>query len=305
MLEMMLSLKPKTMLLYPDSGPGPQVLKNGTEELGLFGTLSLGELILEPALRLQLDLWGGTSTGIPQTWVKMFVDGKIIFFTSAVLATGLDFPTMYNAGLTTGDGDTPSIGYPLVTQRKYVFVNDRVYKARLFRRTVIDPEQVTTTPVNTGQALVSEVGRVMNSAVLWKAITASSYNVASWCGTTNSISQNTAHTFTAATLSQATRTLTMGWVPVLELIPRDQVPLLAVNAFEHMAETKVNPLVPVIGEYTPAVIPIIRQSSGGITAAPVLPTAPEYSDYIKVIPNTSKTYLTTLPRGVIPSITYE
>lgn len=304
MLEMMLAVKPRSMNLYPDSGPGPQVLKYGNEDLGLFGTLPSSILITEMALRNQLNYWSGTSPGVT-TWVKMFVDGKIIFFPASTMAMGVTFKTLYDAGITTGDKDEPDVGYPLVPQLTYAFIEDRVYKARLFRRTITNPEVATTTPVNAGQALVSEVGRVMNAAVMWKAITSTAYNTTCWCGTTNRISAGTGHIFDATTLSQDVRISVKGWVPVLELLPKDQVPLLAVNAFEQISESAAVPTVPMLGDSTTAVIPILRPVSGGLTVLPTLPTPAEYTDYVKGIPNTSKTYLTTMPIGVIPSITYE
>lgn len=304
MFEMLLSVISKPMAIYPDSGPGPQVLKYGTEELGLFGTLPSSILITEMALRNQLKYWSGTSPGVT-TWVKMFVDGKVIFFPASTMAMGVTFKTLYDAGITTGDKDEPALGYPLMPQLTYAFIEDRVYKARLFRRTIANPEVTTTVQVGVGQALVSEVGRVMKAAVMWKAITPTAYNTTSWCGTTSSVSSGTGHIFDATTLSQDVRTSVKGWVPVLELLPKDQVPLLAVNAFEQISESAAVPTVPMLGDSTPAVIPIIRPVSGGLTVLPTLPAPAKYTDYVKGIPNTSKTYLTTMPIGVIPSITYE
>lgn len=129
---------------YPLSGPGPKTLVNGNEQLGYFGELSSSEFINLSELRDQLNF----NIGLPWTpwegtWVKMFLDGKVIFFPTRKVATGITWNDLYNAGLVYG---TDSNGvYPTATptnQLRYVSTHGSAFKVRNFKGSTDDPSNL-------------------------------------------------------------------------------------------------------------------------------------------------------------------
>lgn len=129
------------MATYPWSGPGPKTLLQGTEALGYFGEASPTEMLSAFKLRDQLNFQVGTDNAAwDGRWVKMFVDGKVIFFPTKIIATGITWNDLYNAGLVYGTDDNGK--YPTATptnQMRYVSAGNAVMKVRNFRAYAADP----------------------------------------------------------------------------------------------------------------------------------------------------------------------
>lgn len=88
--------------IYPDSGPGSKVMLQGDMSLGYFGQVSQAELVSVDDLYAEL-FTGKTTTAQPirnaaTYWLKFAVDGKIRYFPSRNIITGISWNEIKSLG---------------------------------------------------------------------------------------------------------------------------------------------------------------------------------------------------------------
>lgn len=98
--------------LYPNSGPGPQWLQAGDEQLGYFGEVAAVDMITNAALKSHLGHSAG-SLRADQGYLKFFYKGKILFIGKNTYCTSLSWNQLYAAGGIYGTKDTGK--YPAAT----------------------------------------------------------------------------------------------------------------------------------------------------------------------------------------------
>ena len=247
MIEQLIASSQKPRPVYPDSGPGSTTLIYGDETLGLFGTLTAAEFLTGPQL---VDLTGSpATTGIltNPTWVKMMMNGRILFIPDQPVSTGGSWEAFYSAGLVYGDRTTGK--YPIgagVPQENVIAKGNSLFIVRLFGKD--DPDPVSLAAGSSSNQLLKdyELGRFIaatyrdnNNAQL-----ANSWNLFSGYGAWSGTNIYTIPTY-ASNVNQAlhryVRTppileiqyynkvsnISGRWWPVLELMPSDT--LLAIG----------------------------------------------------------------------------
>ena len=105
MIEALLSSGQKEGASYPNSGPGIKTLAFGDETLGYFGEVSQEELVSVFDLRQQLSFWEGEESTGAIAWIKMFLDGTVIYFPKYPTVYNVGWNALYNAGLVYGTDD--------------------------------------------------------------------------------------------------------------------------------------------------------------------------------------------------------
>lgn len=321
MLELLLAIETKKpAVLYPDSGPGNKYLNEGTEDLGFFAKVPTTLMISEPDLRAQVGYQGGTSTGLITEWVKMFVNGKVIFFPNKPMASGVSWDSLYNAGIAQGV-DGPGVPGNLLpkNQLKYVLIGSDVFKIRLFSVDPMNPTDWTgTVSLPQGRSALGEWCKVVCSICQpaasgwvgpnWKVYFRGDFDI----GVTTTWSMNTApgtigerHAFTSTQLRTQYQNVGSNWLPVLELVPVNERPLFPINNQQTDLQTNSKPLIPMLGGDTPVVLPVNRQGYEGIQAAQPLYGDTTNIPILDAIPKTSVSYKTDLPLALVPSVTFE
>lgn len=240
MIEQLIASSQKPRPVYPDSGPGPTTLVYGDETLGLFGTLTAAEFFTGPQL---VDLTGSpANTGIlaNPVWVKMMMNGSILFIPNQPVSTGGSWESFYNAGLVYGDRTNGK--YPIGTgtlQENIIAKGNSLFNVRLFGKGDTDPVNVAAGPGNNQLLKDYELGRFL-AATYRDANTqmAGSWNLFSgysaWAGTniytipTYASNVNQAmHRYVRSPPSLETQyynkvsNISGRWWPVLELMPSD------------------------------------------------------------------------------------
>lgn len=139
MLELLTSSSRKPGKSYPNSGPGPIVLEYGDEDLGYFGTLTSSEMFTATELLNHLDIKGSSYIDSP-TWVKCFINGRILFTPTQRLVSGVIWSDLYKAGAVYGDrtvGTYPP-GDP-VLQDAVIIKGSHAFSIRIWGRGDKDP----------------------------------------------------------------------------------------------------------------------------------------------------------------------
>lgn len=244
MLELLLTTGGGALPEYPNSGPDPKRLRYGDETLGYFGEVTKSELFTTPELRTELDFYAGSEISF-NTWVKMFLDSKVIFFPLGRIANALSWNDLYNSGLVYGVDNTGVVpGTVPTNQLKYTFKNKELFKVRLFKGSTEDPTGGVTGPAtpsaSTPQLINSEWFRVLgalcseaipgytgNRFSIYDKVT---LNMTTTTQTTRWDSR-TQYVFYAANIANIYEKSIAGssWVPVLELVPQEEAPVLAVD----------------------------------------------------------------------------
>lgn len=145
MIEALLGIGKKGSKEYPNSGPGPITLQYGDETLGYFGTLTSAEMFTTTELANYLDLKGSTYVDAP-SWVKCFINGRILFTPTQRLRAGVSWNDLYNAGSIYGD-DTNGL-YPVgggVKQDAVVTKGPYAYRVRVWGKGDTDPTTMAST----------------------------------------------------------------------------------------------------------------------------------------------------------------
>lgn len=248
MLEATLSSGGGANKNFPDSGPGSKNLIFGSDDLGYFGDVSTSQFLTISELRRQLEFYAGVDNGTnAQNWVKTFYKKKVLFFPQYPLASNLSWNAMYAAGLVygvDGPGEYPASTGP-VNQLKYVTIGNDLFKVRLFNAWGLS----TRPPGNTEYTLAgaaehierSEWGSLVQSLVKgtpatytgpkWAVYSADSFLGPRFGQMMNTTTGTDQMIFASNTqLSYGGKSATVNWwLPVLELVPNDQRPLLPVN----------------------------------------------------------------------------
>lgn len=142
MLELLTSVQGGGNNYYPNSGPGTKTLTFGDERLGYFGEVTQKEMLGLPELRRQLDYWGGAdASGVSQFgWIKMLLDGKVLFIPKQALATGVSWDELYNKGLIYGTDDNGAVpGATPTNQLRVAIKSTSQFKVRAFKARTTDP----------------------------------------------------------------------------------------------------------------------------------------------------------------------
>lgn len=145
MLELLASGGKTRGALYPDSGPGSKELVKGDETFGLFGTLSASEFFTTQELSDAVDYTVGSVVTIAPEWVKVMMDGQVLFIPSVQLRNTAGWESLYNAGLIYGVETNGK--YPVgsgVPQNKIVNKGGSLFRVRVFGKGDLDPSTVNS-----------------------------------------------------------------------------------------------------------------------------------------------------------------
>lgn len=327
MYELLASGGKKRGALYPDSGPGSIELVKGDETFGYFGSLSAAEFFTAAELSLEADYSEGNVYITNPEWIKVMMDGKVLFIPSRPIRNNPSWNGLYNAGLVYGDG---TIGkYPIgagVAQDKTVSKSGSLFRVRLFGKGDTDPS-----PLNTGTTSQSpgsyEFGRfctkIYDAAVgghfadSWKLYSVAFINgvIPTQIPTNNA---NTAYTsfpywrfrsnnyfLDGYIMVKTTPTAeTPYWWPVLELLPNTVVlPIKEVygNGWDTLVPGVITDLIPE-GEFVKPTYDLFADTVGIKAGALTELTFEKAADWTEVI--TSITNIGMSPVSVY-SITYE
>lgn len=276
-------------------------------------------------LRRQVDFYSGSdNSSNPLNWVKAFFKKKVLFFPQYPLANTISWNMLYAAGLVygvDGPGDTPAASGP-VNQLKYVTVGKDLFKVRLFNAWGL----TTNMPGNTTYPLAgnleyierTEWASLAQSLLMgtpaaytgpkWNIYSADSFistgRAAPAMGTTTGTDQAQGITNTQVGYQpKATASAANWWMPVLELIPNDQKPLLPVSSITAV----------VVGQ-TPGSVDEITQDVGltkyrtryatvGLPIAPVVDGL-SYFGVLKISRSDLQVATTTQRQPFVDDITY-
>jgi hypothetical protein len=244
MIEALLAGGARGQTNFPDSGPGSKNLLYGNEQLGYFGTLTPAEMVTLGSLRAQFNFFAGTDENAAYVWVKMFYKGRVLFFPSNTIAYNISWNQLYNAGLVygvDGNGYAPT-GTP-TNQFKILNVGKDVLKLRLFTAdsnpdptSFLSQQLLTSGGVNiTGSEWVSLIYAIVGNAPAgysgpkWSIFSSNSFG---WGGrkivtqrTMSNSASNAQHVDNVYSYAAPKAELNY-WLPVLELIPGNELPLL-------------------------------------------------------------------------------
>jgi len=271
----MMSGGSKPLVEYPDSGPGPKVLRKGDETLGWFGNLTPEELFTGKELLALTGLPDTTSLFGRWVWVKVMVDKQVLFIPSTTIASGLSWETLYQNGLVYGDGTVgkyPS-GTP-VKQNKLLRKSDNFFRIRLFGKN--DPDPATAAEGAGKEQLLKdyEFGRFISAIYYGKPELTNSWGLfpfdsgLSWVArvilTSPSQSSNltkvlglylrTSNSALLETLYYEKTSSWSGlqWWPVLELSPSDTLIPIGTPADNFYDDAYPSPVAIISGDYEEA-----------------------------------------------------
>lgn len=218
----------------PDNGPGNKRLReyDFPTKSGYFGRIPATEMPTIDAIEAAgIKSVGGARNPAAATaeWTKFVRNGKVTFFPTVALRTGVDWNSVYNAGLVygiDGNGKYP-VGAGVNQRRTLSFVDTDgktwTFLVRLASMSTIDP---FPSPVNEAQAKASEYGQTIQniysgSPLKWdnlfrpEALGIESHTSAP---TTHSSMTSTGFNGVAGWPKDGSLGR-KGWFPVLELIP--------------------------------------------------------------------------------------
>lgn len=324
MLEAMLTGGAGSGKEYPDSGPGPKVLKFGSTDLGYFGEASSSEMFTLAELRRQTDFTDGTDNAPLPSWIKMFYGGKVIYFPTQVLAVPVSWAQLYAKGLVYGvDGPGTFPGTPAVNQLVYVFKDKFSFKVRCFGVHEDDPathsqlETIATTPI----LKASEWGKVISALISprqsgYTGDNWSLYNLNSFLlpGTGVAIGKNTRQADSTQCLGMNnTQVGLIGkalagyrWLPVLELTPVDSPVYFPIKDSAATTQGRQLPLVVNDPSYEDSLI-VYRSFDGGVQMGRAISTGDvEYLDpYYRIDVSTIKMANAPAVPLIVGDVTYE
>lgn len=290
MFEMLLGGGAKGQTNFPDSGPGSKNLLYGNEQLGYFGTLTQAEFLSLGKIRNAFNFYSGLDESAAYEWIKVFYKGRVLFFPRTTIAYNMNWNQLYAAGLVYGvDGPGYAPAGTPVNQFKILNVGRDVLKIRLFTAdsnadptTFVSQQLLTSGGANiTGSEWVSLVYALVQNAPVgysgpkWSLFTPNSFG---WGGrkihtqrtmsNSPSYAQHVDNVYSYA----AAKTEVNYWLPVFELIPGNELPLLPMIDLG----AQVDPLQPVS-------ITEVRQDIGltkyrGSTSTVVIFEAPYVTD---------------------------
>lgn len=215
-------------------GPGPTTLLRGDTTLGYYGEMTGTDFFTTAEVSAGVGYANGTVYTAVPTWIKMIIDGVVIYFPKTPLKSGCTWNELYNAKAVYGE---KAIGkYPVgagVKQNAQLIKGGYRFKVRLGSAGA-DPLVLPSpnTPTNAAYA-ASEMGRIINALATPKRVgsawglydmgtimaghvaTKNSYSA----GTTNAIITEAITNPVLNAYGKATNAFT--WVPILELTNDD------------------------------------------------------------------------------------
>ena len=265
MIELLTGGGAKENNYFPDSGPGTKTLQYGNEDFGYFGTLSVDEFMQFGELRRQLNFYTGTQVQLTNNeWVKVIFNKKVLFFPRKYISSNIPWNALYDAGLVHGvDGPGPfqSPNGP-TNQQRIVNAKGSNFRVRLFTADITDPTPQTATHTwgSTGsQAAInmnnSEFGTILNglistapsawTGIKWKVLSADSFfngvnGSTQMTQAANNLNMQAASA--SSTLVIIGKALACAWIPVLELIPANEVIVQAAADVETLAVSELSPV---------------------------------------------------------------
>lgn len=103
MLELLLSAgAKKAATFWPDSGPGTKMLQFGDQTAGYFGEVSSAELYTNVGVYALAQFSGGTLYPGDISWLKFFIDGKVVYYAKQQVGANLCWNDVYSAGCALG-----------------------------------------------------------------------------------------------------------------------------------------------------------------------------------------------------------
>ena len=244
MFEALVGIGSRGQTLFPDSGPGSKNLLYGNEQLGYFGSVAQADMVNAGKIRSLFNFYAGVDDSNVFVWHKMFYKGRVLFIPSQTLAYNLSWNQLYNAGLVYGvDGNGYAPTATPTNQFKILNVGTDVLKIRLLSAdsnpdptTFVSQQLLTSGPANvTGSEWVSLVYALIQNAPVgysgpkWSLISPNSF---AWGGrkvhtqrTINNSPSSAQHVDNVYSYASP-KTEANYWLPVLELIPGNELPLL-------------------------------------------------------------------------------
>lgn len=306
MFELMLSSGTKRMgKIYPDSGPGEKMLGWGNPTMGFFGEIPESLLLTSYDLRQQLDFWIGEDQPDLNTrkWLKFFIDEKVIFIPKQAYSDKVTWDDLYKAGLVRGvdNGGPDPVATP-TNQLRYVAAPDSsVLKVRLLTTNTVPVPDPANAIWNSPATAGSEWGRIVTTIMtdlnglgpavpmykIYKAtdpvlsrigyvIGQNSYN-----GATRQVAANN------TSLSLASVTTPMKWLPALELMPKDTAVVFPMSRFNVATNTLNAPLISEPLQYFDPVYKYTKVGAAVLTARELVSTPFIFTNPVLTIERTS------------------
>jgi hypothetical protein len=220
---------------YNPLGPGPTTLQYGDSTLGYYGEVTGAEFFTEAEVSGGIGLTAGAIFSSAPYWIKMIIDGVIIYIPKMPLRSGIKWDEIYAAKAVygiKGNGKYPPGGVG-VMQNAQLVKNGYRYKVRL-GSTGNDPTTLPSPNASTTASYAStEWGRITNALVTPKRTGAGwgLYNIGTMFAghvvTKNTYNGNTTmavtveNTASPAVNAYSKTTATSTWLPILELTTDD------------------------------------------------------------------------------------
>lgn len=134
-----------------DTGPGPQTLSSGDWAAGIFGRVPASQLITYSGLAQFLGFTAGTalSASPEKDWLKVAIDGKVLFVALSGYRYKFSYLDLYNAGAVYGTNDNglivPTGATPTNQYKPYALNGNVLLIPRILKGV---PDNQTTVPVN-------------------------------------------------------------------------------------------------------------------------------------------------------------
>jgi hypothetical protein len=162
MLELLLASPKKAIVGLPsNTGPCPTTLVGSNATAGFYGELTSASFISGSALAAACGLVAGTLMNDTASWLKFFLDDKVLFIPKLGIRTSFYWQDLYQAGVVYGDGTigkNPAGANRLQNAR--VSVQGYTFIVRLMKCANSDPyvDYTTNDPVS---STTSEWNRLM------------------------------------------------------------------------------------------------------------------------------------------------
>jgi hypothetical protein len=255
-----------------DSGPGPQQLLFGDQNLGFFGEVAASDVLTSAALATQISelaTYSQINAGDP--WLKFVYNGKYLFIAKRPLFNLLTWNKLYGAGLIYGtdDNGTFNNGAP-TNQIRLVGTGPYRFKTRTLTNDAVDPSTLAYTAPGSYGTDIGTYHASMWTDLLYRICTrgmGAAYPSDKWAAYTDSqitsgseilretISSDSTKNMSRPGLGGDIRTYYMNtkvsagsWRPVLELVGASELfkpqinDLEVLDIHEALTSASVNPV---------------------------------------------------------------
>lgn len=145
-----------------DTGPGPQTLRTGDWDSGVFGFVKPDDIITYANLTTAVGLTVGYQvTSSNHNWVKVAYKGKILYIALGVLRSNISYKDLYLAGAVYGTDDNGLVvpnGVTPTNQYKPINVNDFVLIPRILQGLPAAATSIPSVSSTPGQVLSEHPG---------------------------------------------------------------------------------------------------------------------------------------------------